>query len=97
MSDVPDLLRDPKQPDPVIISHLKTGEAEKGMIPKADSNMPVIQSGVGKVSFVDVRMPNAVMLDIFTDKSVSTRKSGCNFVPKFWGVKSATSSKSAGC
>ena len=80
MSDVPGLLRDPKSPDSVI-SHLKTGEVaalkasgviDKGMIPKADSAVAAIQSGVEKVSFVDGRVPHAVLLDIFTDEGVGT-------------------------
>jgi len=80
MSDVPGLLRDPKRPDSVI-PHLKTGEVgelkhsgviDKGMIPKVDSAMAAIQSGVEKISFVDGRVPHAVMLEIFTDEGVGT-------------------------
>ena len=80
MSDVPGLLRDPKQPDSVI-SHLKTSEVgelkkigvvDKGMIPKVDSAVAAIKSGVEKVSFVDGRVPHAVMLEIFTDEGVGT-------------------------
>ena len=80
MSDVPGLLSDLKRPDSVI-SHLKTGEVgelkkngviDKGMIPKVDSAVTAIQSGVEKVSFVDGRVPHAVMLEIFTDEGVGT-------------------------
>jgi acetylglutamate kinase len=80
MSDVPGLLRDPKQPDS-IIPHLQTGEVDalkksgvidQGMIPKADSAVAAIQSGVEKVSFVDGRVPHAVLLEIFTDEGVGT-------------------------
>jgi acetylglutamate kinase len=80
MSDVPGLLSDPKRPDS-IIPHLKTGEVaglkasgviDKGMIPKADSAVAAIQSGVEKVSFVDGRVPHAVLLEIFTDEGVGT-------------------------
>ena len=80
MSDVPGLLRDPKRPDSVI-PHLKTGEAgelkqngiiDKGMIPKVDSAVAAVQSGVEKVSFVDGRVPHAVLLEIFTDAGVGT-------------------------
>jgi acetylglutamate kinase len=80
MSDVPGLLNDPKRPDSVI-SRLKTGEVgelkkngviDKGMIPKVDSAVAAIQSGVEKVSFVDGRVPHAVMLEIFTDEGVGT-------------------------
>jgi len=80
MSDVPGLLRDPKQPDSVI-SHLKTEEVavlkkagiiDKGMIPKTDSAIAAIKSGVEKVSFVDGRVPHSVLLEIFTDEGIGT-------------------------
>ena len=80
MSDVPGLLRDPKKPDS-IIPHLQTSEVDglkksgvidQGMIPKADSAVAAIKSGVEKVSFVDGRVPHAVLLEIFTDEGVGT-------------------------
>jgi acetylglutamate kinase len=80
MSDVPGLLRNPKDPDSVI-PHIKTSEVsalkksgviDKGMIPKADSAVAAIQSGVEKVSFVDGRVPHAVLLEIFTNEGVGT-------------------------
>lgn len=80
MSDVPGLLSDAKNPDSVI-SHLKTeavselkrnGVVDKGMIPKVDSAVAAIQSGVEKVSFVDGRVPHSVMLEIFTDEGIGT-------------------------
>jgi acetylglutamate kinase len=80
MSDVPGLMRDPKDAS-TVIAHLQTGEVpglkaagivDKGMIPKVDSAMAAIKSGVEKVSFVDGRVPHAVMLEIFTDKGVGT-------------------------
>src|SRR5215469_6844042 len=80
MSDVPGLLSNPKDPDSVI-SHLKAdavselkknGIVDKGMIPKVDSAVAAIQAGVEKVSFVDGRVPHAVMLEIFTDEGIGT-------------------------
>jgi acetylglutamate kinase len=80
MSDVPGLLSDPKDPDSVI-SHLKIeavnelkkhGVIDKGMIPKVDSAAAAIQAGVEKVSFVDGRVPHAVLLEIFTDEGIGT-------------------------
>ena len=73
-------MRDPKDPTHVI-PHLQTSEVaglkkagviDKGMIPKVDSAVAAIQSGVEKVSFVDGRVPHAVMLEIFTDEGVGT-------------------------
>jgi acetylglutamate kinase len=80
MSDVPGLMRDPKDPT-TLITHLQTSEVpglkavgivDKGMIPKVDSAVAAIKSGVEKVSFVDGRLPHAVLLEIFTDEGVGT-------------------------
>jgi len=80
MSDVPGLLKNPKQPDSVI-SQLKVsqvdklkqaGIVDKGMIPKVDSAVSAIRSGLEKVSFVDGRVAHAVLLEIFTDEGVGT-------------------------
>ena len=80
MSDVPGLMRDPKDPS-TVIAHLQTGEVpalkaagivDKGMIPKVDSAVAAIKSGVEKVSFVDGRVPHSVLLEIFTDKGNGT-------------------------
>jgi acetylglutamate kinase len=80
MSDVPGLLSDPKKPDSVV-SHLQSGEVDalkksgvidKGMIPKVDSAVAAIKSGVEKVSFIDGRVPHAVLLEIFTDEGIGT-------------------------
>ncbi len=80
MSDVAGLLRDPKNTDS-LIAHLRCGQVaglkregvvDKGMIPKVDSAVAAIQSGVDKVSLVDGRLPHAVLLEIFTDAGVGT-------------------------
>lgn len=80
MSDVPGLLRDPKNPA-TLIPHLQIGEVDalkkagivdKGMIPKVDSAVAALKSGVDKVSFVDGRVNHAVLLEIFTDAGVGT-------------------------
>lgn len=80
MSDVPGLLRDPKDPD-TVIPHLqieevgqlkKAGVVDKGMIPKVDSAVAAIKAGVEKVSFVDGRVPHSVLLEIFTDEGIGT-------------------------
>jgi acetylglutamate kinase len=80
MSDVPGLLRDPQDPGSVL-PHLRTQEVEglkqagiidRGMIPKVDGAVTAIRAGVDKVSFVDGRIPHAVLLEIFTDEGVGT-------------------------
>ncbi|HXJ76004.1 MAG TPA: acetylglutamate kinase [Candidatus Dormibacteraeota bacterium] len=80
MSDVPGLMRDPHDPA-TLITHLSTSEVpelkksgvvDKGMIPKIDSAVAAIRSGVEKVSLVDGRMSHSVLLEIFTDAGVGT-------------------------
>jgi acetylglutamate kinase len=80
MSDVPGLMRNPKD-ETTLIRLLQIGEVEglkqvgivdKGMIPKVDSAVAAIKSGVAKVSLVDGRMPHSVLLEIFTDQGVGT-------------------------
>jgi len=80
MSDVPGLMRDPKDPA-TLITHLQTAEVpalkaagivDKGMIPKVDSAVAAIRSGVEKVSLVDGRVPHSVLMEIFTDAGVGT-------------------------
>jgi acetylglutamate kinase len=80
MSDVPGLLRDPQDPA-TLIPHLRTSEVQslkssgvidKGMIPKVDSAVAAIESGVEKVSFEDGRVEHAVLLEIFTDAGIGT-------------------------
>jgi acetylglutamate kinase len=80
MSDVPGLMRDAKNPQ-TVISHLQISEVDalkrigvvdKGMIPKVDSAVAAIKSGVDKVSFVDGRLNNSILLEIFTDAGVGT-------------------------
>lgn len=80
MSDVPGLMRDPKDPA-TVISHLqisevdglkKAGIVDKGMIPKVDSAVAAVKSGVDKISFVDGRVDHSVLLEIFTDAGIGT-------------------------
>ena len=80
MSDVPGLLADPKDPD-TLISTLrvhevpglkKSGVISAGMIPKVDSAVRALQSGVRRVHFIDGRTPHSLLLEIFTDKGVGT-------------------------
>ena len=80
MSDVPGLLREPTD-DASLMTHLRAAEVpglksdgviDRGMIPKVDSAVQAIESGVEKVQFVDGRIPHSVLLEIFTDAGVGT-------------------------
>jgi acetylglutamate kinase len=80
MSDVPGLMRDPKDPK-TVIPQLRIGEVDalkksgvidKGMIPKVDSAVAAVKAGVEKVSFVDGRVSHSVLLEIFTKEGLGT-------------------------
>ena len=80
VSDIPGLLRDPK--DPATLIHtlkvsdapalMKDGIVGGGMLPKIQSCIDAISSGVGKVHIVDGRMPHSLLLEIFTQTGVGT-------------------------
>jgi acetylglutamate kinase len=80
MSDVPGLMRDPKDASTLFsqvtvkdVEELKrVGVIDKGMIPKMDSAVAAIRSGVDKVSLIDGRVPHSMLLEIFTDAGVGT-------------------------
>jgi acetylglutamate kinase len=80
MSDVPGVLRDPTDPSSVIsrlsaaeIAPMKAARViDKGMIPKTDSALAALKAGVEKVSFVDGRVPHAVLLEVFTSDGIGT-------------------------
>lgn len=80
MSDVPGLLRDPKD-ETTLISHLSMDEVggfkekgviDKGMIPKVQSAVEALNAGVHRVHFIDGRLPHSLLLEIFTDKGIGT-------------------------
>ena len=80
MSDVPGLLANPKDPAS-LISTLPVGKVEglkrdgtiaSGMIPKVDSAVKALQSGVKRVHFIDGRVRHSLLLEIFTDKGIGT-------------------------
>jgi len=80
MSDVPGVLRDPKDAS-TLIPHLsveearelkKSGIIDKGMIPKVEAALAALRGGVEKVSLVDGRVPHAILLEIFTREGIGT-------------------------
>ncbi len=80
LSDVPGLLRDPKDPSTLIKSInreqadalIADGTISGGMIPKVRSAVDALNAGVRKVHFVDGRLPHALLLEIFTDGGIGT-------------------------
>lgn len=80
LSDVPGLLRDPKDPETLIPSLdekaadelMADGTISGGMLPKVTSAIEALHAGTGKVHFIDGRLPNALLLEIFTSLGIGT-------------------------
>ncbi len=80
LSDVPGLLSDPSDLNSLIptlrvnqINKLKAdGTISQGMLPKIDSSIKALDSGVHRVHFIDGRLPHSLLLEIFTDKGIGT-------------------------
>lgn len=51
---------------------MKSKAITGGMLPKVDTAVSAIDSGVGKVHIVDGRIPHCLLLEIFTDKGIGT-------------------------
>lgn len=80
LSDVPGIMRDPKQADSLISTLsirdlrglIEEGIVAGGMIPKVVSAMGAIEKGVKKVHFIDGRIQHSLLLEIFTNTGVGT-------------------------
>lgn len=80
LSDVPGLLRDPADEASVIPTVLTTDVPELikariisgGMLPKLQSCLSALQSGVNKVHMIDGRVEHSLLLELFTDKGIGT-------------------------
>jgi acetylglutamate kinase len=80
LSDVPGLLRNPQDPT-TLLSSLAVNEVEplklegvisSGMLPKVNSAVQALESGVNRVHFIDGRLPHSILLEIFTDEGIGT-------------------------
>ncbi len=80
LCDVPGLMRDMNRPESLISSLninevedlLLNGTISQGMIPKTDSAVKALLSGVHRVHFIDGEQPHSLLLEIFTDQGVGT-------------------------
>jgi len=80
LSDVPGLLRNPEDPASLLsslpvhqVDPLKEeGVIAKGMLPKVNSAVEALSSGVNRVHFIDGRLPHSILLEIFTDEGIGT-------------------------
>src|SRR3989338_653322 len=52
---------------------IKRGVIQGGMIPKVNSCVTALNSGVKKTHIIDARIPHALLLEIFTDKGIGTQ------------------------
>ena len=80
LSDVPGVLRDPKDPES-IISSLTVEEAREliadgtisdGMIPKVEACIETIGRGVRKVHIIDGSLRHSLLLEIYTSSGIGT-------------------------
>ena len=80
LSDVPGLLKNPEDstsllsslPVDQVDSLKKEGVIAKGMLPKVNSAVDALNSGVNRVHFIDGRLPHSILLEIFTDEGIGT-------------------------
>lgn len=80
LSDVPGILSDRDNPDTLIPSInrsmaaklIDNGTIAGGMLPKINSALDALANGVGKVHFIDGRMPHSLLLEIFTRSGIGS-------------------------
>ena len=80
LTDIEGVYKDPDDPD-TLISELPVTEAEAlmnqgyiggGMLPKLQNCIDAIENGVSRVHIVDGRIPQCLLLEIFTNKGIGT-------------------------
>ena len=80
LSAVPGLLQNPEDSNSLLsslpvdqVDSLKSeGIIAKGMLPKVNSAVDALNSGVNRVHFIDGRLPHSILLEIFTDEGIGT-------------------------
>ena len=50
-----------------------SGSISEGMIPKVECALSAIENGVSSVQIIDGRIPNALLLELFTDSGIGTQ------------------------
>lgn len=80
LSDVPGILRDPKDPAS-LISTLTLEEMERliangtiagGMLPKVSGAVKALKAGIKKTHIIDASLPHSLLLELFTERGVGT-------------------------
>jgi len=80
LSDVDGIFKDFKDPTSLISSLpinqakglIKSGQIQKGMIPKVDSAVQALEGGVNKVHFLNGKRAHSILLELFTDSGIGT-------------------------
>ena len=80
LTDVDGILREADKPDSIISTLnideardlLKSGQIQKGMIPKAESAIQALENGVNKVHFLNGKHVHSILLELFTDSGIGT-------------------------
>jgi acetylglutamate kinase len=80
LSDVPGILRDPKDKSTLISSLtlqdvedlIKQGVIAGGMLPKVSGAVKAIKAGIRKTHIIDASLPHSLLLELFTEKGVGT-------------------------
>ena len=52
---------------------VENGSISEGMIPKVNCALSAIENGVSSVQIIDGRVPNALLLELFTDSGIGTQ------------------------
>src|SRR5665648_57219 len=80
LSDVDGIFKDFKDPTSLISSLsinqakelIKSGQIQKGMIPKVDSAVQALEGRVNKVHFLNGNHAHSILLELFTDSGIGT-------------------------
>ena len=80
LSDIKGVYSDPDDPSTLISEmtvnetkeFLKSGHAGGGMLPKLQSCVDAIESGVSRVHILDGRIPHSQLLEFFTNRGIGT-------------------------
>ncbi len=80
LSDVPGILRNPKDPASILSSLtlsqvealIADGTIAGGMLPKVDGAIKALRAGIRKTHIIDSGLPHSLLLELFTDQGVGT-------------------------
>ena len=71
MTDIAGILKDKDDPD-TLISSIRIGVIQGGMVPKAECCRNAIEWGVNRVFIIDGRVPHAILIEMLTNEGIGT-------------------------